>query len=97
MAEPPKGQKCENCRYHYTVASYNGDILHKCRRYPPQMIETENAFGASRDPAATDWCGEWSPENPETIEEGAATLARMVLLGDLTAARALVDRLLEQE
>lgn len=41
------------------------------------------------------WCGEYAPANPETVEDGAAVMARLVLLGDLTAARALADKLKE--
>jgi hypothetical protein len=91
MAEPPKGQSCETCRYHY-VSKGN---VNRCRRYPPQIAEGANSFCVSVDPVAVDWCGEWAPTNPETVEEGAATMARLVLLGDLTAARALADKLRE--
>jgi hypothetical protein len=41
------------------------------------------------------WCGEWAPSNPDTLSDAAVTLARSVLLGDATAAHALVDRLTE--
>jgi hypothetical protein len=39
------------------------------------------------------WCGEYQPANPETVEQGAAVMARLVLMGDLGAARALADKL----
>ena len=89
------GQKCENCRYSSLRSgpTTSGKTL-KCRRLPPQLYEGER-YGMTDFPDVFngDWCGEYQPADPETVSEGAATLARMVLLGDMTAARALADKL----
>jgi hypothetical protein len=65
-----------------------------CYRFPPSAAQDVSRFPRVFD---TTWCGEWSPAAPQTLDEGATTLARLVLLGDLTAARALADRLREGE
>ncbi len=70
----------------------------ECRRYPPLLVtEGTRHTGHSNSPDVQpeNWCGEWAPANPETIEDGCVVLARLVLLGDLTAARALADKLRE--
>jgi len=94
MAEQPKGQQCGNCRYFIeeTEENYSG-----CRRYPPshESGDEDEPYHWYDTTHAESWCGEWTPANPETVDEGAMTLARMVLLGDLTAARALADKLRE--
>lgn len=94
------GQSCANCRFSkaYDVPVPGlGDYeyTHRCR-WRPRQQRGDNSFPADRYPAqfADDWCGQWEPANPETVEQGAAVLARLVLLGDLTAARALADKLL---
>lgn len=73
-----------------------------CRRYPPVPLrmreEDSNPYehhSGYADTYNTSWCGDWAPANPQTVTDGAATLARLVLLGDLTAARALADALKE--
>lgn len=99
----PKSQRCKNCRYSLpTEEVVNGENVALCVRNPPQVVEIQrdgSGQGASisRMPriGVNSWCGEWSPENPETVEEGAAKLARFVLLGDMVAARALADKLRE--
>lgn len=97
MADQPEGQRCETCRYwkeapDEATNAYGG----YCRRYPPSIPDNGDG-GDFPDIGAAAWCGEWAPANPETVEEGAAIMARLVLLGDLTAARALADKLKEAE
>lgn len=41
------------------------------------------------------WCGEYAPDKPETVEDAAVVIARQVILGDMTAARGLVDKIKE--
>lgn len=93
MADNPKGQSCKNCLYYREGDEINNRY---CVRNPPQWSE-ENEVGYFGDAGWREdtWCGEWAPANPDTVDEAARTLARFVLLGDLTAARALVDRLKE--
>lgn len=93
MANKPPTQNCANCRYAY--ASSTGD--QRCRRFRPVPTDDPNVYVNWRQPIVNDneWCGEWAPAEPETVTEGAAILARLVLLGDLTAARALADKLKE--
>lgn len=82
------GQKCETCRFWLKddrEPNYDADELQlgNCRRYPgPGIVTNEEQ-----------WCGEYATANPTTVTEAAATLARFVILGDMTAARALVDEL----
>lgn len=104
MAEQPPTQRCENCRYWqerpgvFVPDSRERIQVGRCSRYPP-LHHSEpdglNALSWSPRTRADAWCGEWSPADPETVEDGAATMARLVLLGDLTAARALADKLRE--
>jgi hypothetical protein len=99
MAQPPT-QSCGNCRYFVPLPEEDnsvGDTRYdgECRRYPLH-IPFDNAGAVDADWPCIDtgmWCGEWAPENPETIDEACATLARFVLLGDRTAACALADKL----
>ena len=104
MAIQPKGQRCETCRYWFRNPEPDDDGTNdwgECRRHPPQLVnfDDQDAHGLYRgvyvESMEKDWCGEWSPANPETVEDGAAQLARLVLLGDLTAARVLADKLRE--
>jgi hypothetical protein len=104
------GQKCETCRFWEFCQGVSdesdGGPAGYCRRFPPVWIGPGNE-GEDDHPALCDlnyghpttyaeaWCGEYQPANPETATEGAATLARLVLLGDMTAARALADKLRE--
>ncbi len=91
MAKFPEGQRCHNCRYGETRRS---ETHRCCVRYPPTVIN-DDGEGRWASVSFEFWCGEWAPENPETIDEGCAIMARLVLLGDLTAARALADKLRE--
>lgn len=90
--------KCGRCRYWlvhgddpFNLTEENGC----CRRFP-RNVRNESVPGGyfyPITPRESFGCGEYAPANPETVEEGAATLARFVLLGDMTAARALADKL----
>lgn len=86
----PKGQRCDNCIYsvHYETSN-----RYECQRLPPTVIEWSIAYHP--DVSAGNWCGEWGPTNPQTVEQAATEMARFVLLGDLSAARGLADRLIE--
>lgn len=95
MADIPEGQCCEKCRYYYTTDD-TGDDAARCRRYPPVVApDTEDYRWADPFTFPYEWCGEYAPANPETVTDGCVTLARLVLLGDLTAARALANKLRE--
>jgi len=83
------GQSCENCRYFKYLKDEEYDGF--CRRYPPSVLQN-HSFPDVYD---SGWCGEWCPANPDTLSAGATYLARLVLLGDATAAYALVDKLTE--
>ncbi len=104
MAEQPEGQRCETCLFWRSnseagLAPAYVDVLDDgstaevglCRRYPG--IPDNDACAIRPVTHSTRWCGEWAPANPETIEEGAAVMARLILLGDKTAAYALADKL----
>jgi hypothetical protein len=84
--------KCEKCRFSEFPDSFS---IGYCRRLPPVGV-SGSPVSAGEFPMidrSLRGCGEYAPANPETVEEGAATLARFVLLGDMTAARALADKL----
>jgi hypothetical protein len=92
------GQRCENCRFRWT---HEASGTSRCRRLPP-LIHQQNVTGqhgivgvVTVTPVVSlhFWCGEYQPANPETVEQGAAVMARLVLMGDMTAARALADKL----
>ena len=108
MAQQPPTQSCGNCRYweqrwDSLEDSIKSGVSGKCQRYPPLPLrerEPEDQYDMNADWPSTrpyHWCGEWTPANPETVTDGAAVLARLVLLGDMTAARALVDKIKEGE
>ena len=94
MAEPPKKQKCKNCRF-FEKGRPDSKTDGTCMRHPPVRLDTSDTTSYWACVSEDEWCGEWSPANPETVEEIAGQLARHVLLGDMTAAHALVDRLME--
>ncbi len=103
MANQPITQNCGNCRYFQARAIYKSslgeityqDLSASCKRHPPTVGSNSNWGATYPFVDRRQWCGEWSPSNPENIDEGSAVLARLVLLGDLTAARALADKLRE--
>jgi hypothetical protein len=111
VADRPKGQRCKTCRFWREIewprpgvsTNASGEIEFvwgHCLRYPPTIYYHPGYVpegDATEFPriASHGWCGEWSPASPETVDEGAAVMARMVLLGDMTAARALADKLRE--
>lgn len=88
----PETQSCGNCRF-----AYHDDNRRRCHRNPPQWVTSGEYEIDWKYPAVRgdEWCGEWQPETPATVDEAAKTLALFVQLGDLTAARALVDRIQE--
>jgi hypothetical protein len=83
----PFGQCCKTCRFWIDRSidnPFGEDGV--CKAHP-----------AEEPMDAHDWCGEYATDNPQTVTESAATLARFVLLGDMTAARALADNLRETD
>jgi hypothetical protein len=101
---------CSGCRYWLVSRDEHGELnsVHigdgdfvtygQCRRFPPtDRYEQDVEVQLSRFPLTTAgaWCGEHAPANPQTFSEGATQLARHVILGDRTAARALADKLKE--
>lgn len=87
------GQNCGNCRF-FRPNSTNPERPGSCRRYPSQATyDGQDVSYLYPLLHPTKWCGEWQPANPETVEQGAAVMARLVLMGDMTAARALADKL----
>jgi hypothetical protein len=83
------GQTCEGCRF-WICGDQEPDYdvgepwAGSCCRYPRGELKL-----------AREWCGEYQPTTPATFSEQATALARHVLLGDMTAARALADKLKE--
>ncbi len=76
----------------------NGNYIHGgCQRYPLHVFRTASGDYEYQSSMSPDhhWCGEYAPANPETVSEAAATLARFVLMGDKSAAYALIDKLTE--
>lgn len=105
---PAHPQLCRWCRYWFPPhpeadGSQPYDTPGWCRRYPPGSSDPESPDGWDADvphPRSPrtfddDWCGEYAPVNPETVDEAAATMARLVLLGCMTSARAMADKLRE--
>ncbi len=92
MAKVPPGQCCEKCRYFRNYEAKHRGMDGICARFPPTFSANTTAYPET---SKGGWCGEFASDNPETLTEGAATMARAVLLGDLTAARALADYLKE--
>lgn len=89
------GQSCGNCRFYKPPQALGSNLGH-CRRYPSQAVHDGDGVDYHFPLVLTSkWCGEWQPANPETVEQGAAVMARLVLLGDKAAAYALIDKLLE--
>jgi hypothetical protein len=74
-----------------------------CRRNPPVPGDpTFEPLGGSPVvlgqwlvTRSTQWCGEWSAANPQTVDDAATVMARHVLAGDAGAARQLADKLIE--
>lgn len=100
-ADRPDEQRCGNCFYyryrslqlHPDGTLYYMDNVEVCKRHPPAVaLRAQDRYPV---PAAGDWCGDWAPKDPQTLDEGAVTMARFVILGDLTSARGLADRLRE--
>lgn len=104
MADDPKDQECGNCRFWMDKKKGYTARRGNCCRNPPTLVSHGQPFDDEDRESATqypitlkdEWCGEWSPETPETFTEAAATLARFVLLGDRASVYALVDKLKEE-
>lgn len=99
MSEPKRA--CETCRWWEWDREVGPEEslvqLGYCRRFPPQA--TWHQDGSSTVPAVQTmdftWCGEWKPKRAPNIDDTAASLAESTLLGDMTAARALADKVQE--
>lgn len=102
-----KESNCGNCWYarpfpesdriHLAEQLWGGTYVW-CQRFPPVApAEQSNHYplGSAVLLSVDAWCGEHQPANPETVEEAAALIARQVLLGNLTAAYGLIDKLNE--
>lgn len=104
MADQPKDERCENCKFYQMAAlrkNLEGQITYQntqmvCKRYPTSATErghhTTEGF-ANRAPYQ--WCGEWRPAEPATIEAVALEIAHSLIKGDLSGARAMVDKAIE--
>ena len=96
MADAPKNQSCGNCRYYRREwTATNANQQGECGRYPPLQKDTTIYPGVFPSVSRYNWCGEYAPANPAAVSEAATTIARMVLMGDATAAYALIDKLQE--
>lgn len=96
MPGQPSDRFCGNCRFGIDEDDNLGDEDELyCQRNPVIPNGDPGTLGTFPITHTYWWCGEWQPTDPQTVPEGAATLARLVLLGDLTAARALADKLKE--
>lgn len=95
----PNGQRCTNCCFSSKLSEPTAtNKTHLCRRNPPQLYEGSDYYGLADWPAMNgdiNWCGEWRPSTPTTTDQCATEMARFVLLGDMSAGRALADRLIE--
>lgn len=96
------GQSCATCRFfnefyqpmELGLPGEEEEFHGNCRRYPRTCVgDNANERDVYPCQQSDDWCGEYQPANPETVEQGAAVMARLVLMGDMTAARALADKL----
>ncbi len=102
-----ENQSCSTCQFwKQRDVQYNddGSLRYQdrqmvCKRYPP-VVKHDNE-NLPRDyysfPVIMghQWCGEYQPKEPQTINDAAVQIARQVLLGDTTAANALIDNLQE--
>lgn len=98
-------RRCETCAHWARTAdevdAATGEFFFgefgTCRRHPP--APTPAGPGEAPPPgrfpvtALYDWCGEWASSDPAAFDQAASAMARATLAGDLTAARALADRL----
>lgn len=104
MAEQPENQRCENCRFYQKRAVYispkgvttyqDSDMVCKRRLVMitlDQVMHGENYLRNN----PYQWCGEWEPDKPDTMDQQATQMARFILLGDRAAVEALIDRMIE--
>lgn len=102
-----KKQECSACRFYLPrdvernddeTLRYQ-DSVNVCKRYPPIPREEGDNIPRYRYTfpvvGGHQWCGEYQPANPDSIEDGAVQIARQLLLGDETAAYGLLDKLEE--
>lgn len=94
---------CETCRFSRTPAQNSdaGEEHLECRRHAPAssvgpLREGESAVAWFPLVLEEDWCGEYEPDEPETVSEAAAELARLVLSGQKSAAYGLIDQLQQE-
>jgi len=100
MSEQKTCFNCKHWSHEREVLDAEGDVeaaIGRCSAMPPQMCYEPNGTEHTRFPRTldTDVCGQWKPDAPVTLDDAAKALAEAVLLGDLTAARALADRVSE--
>jgi hypothetical protein len=93
-------QCCGNCGFwdrHEATTARTGVLKDGlCLAHPPQpCVMDDGVLDYQPDTYDDDWCGEWRAENPDTADAVLLATARAVLAGDLTAARAMADRLHE--
>lgn len=92
------GQSCAKCRYYLPVAKrrimpvqYDG----RCRRSPPVIVGPTLTDASQAPVNGSDWCGEYAPAHSETIDESAALICRLYLMGDKSAAYGAIDKIQE--
>ena len=107
MADQPPTQRCENCRFcqpRDVEKTENVRIVYQvsslvCKRFPPTIGVSQSRESRTCYPLVLlhQWCGEWEPACPDTVEDAAVVIARQVIIGDKAAARGLVDKIKEWE
>lgn len=100
MADVPPNQRCDRCRYYRALVRpiqiAGGDYDGRCRRYPPTVLSNStDSPDITPHVPARGWCGEFVPAEPETIDESAALICRLYLLGDKSAAYGALDKVRE--
>lgn len=94
--------RCDNCRFwavrvSQPAARNTPGPFGTCRRKSPTHDPQDRIIGDFPGAPAHWWCGEWQPRDDAGpgVEPVARRLALAVLGGDLVAARALADWLIE--
>lgn len=103
MAEHPPGQACSNCRYFCPRARYynaDGTLRYQdtepvCKLLPPPSRPGGTHGEGYPETHAQQWCGGWAPADPDSFEDAACVIARLVLLGDRAGVYGLVDKIQE--
>lgn len=101
---------CKNCAHwspgseHVDQMDYDDGTVGECRRDAPIMTVGDNShidtgeaaiFGFWALTVAHKWCGDWKLAEDASLDTTAKALAETVLAGDMTAARALADKVRE--